>query len=691
MSKSRYLFLLTFIIFSTGIFAQEMFYSRLGGEFVIPAVTTTASGTAWFLLDAEHSTLSYNITYAKLSSAFTAAHLHMGFSDQNGPVIFPITFTGTHAEGTWTNVPDSIIGKIMKEGIYVNIHSANYPDGEIRGQLYVPRGVGYTAAINGNQQVPPNASTNVGTGYAILESGSRIHYSITISGVTDTLKTVSLNDAPAGNVGSSFRTITLTDLSNRTFWNLVPDSALLALFRGNAYFNINSSAFPNGELRGQLVRQGDVYFTLSLSGAEETPPVVTNAKATGWMIMRDDMQSLQYNISYANLSSAYTGSHIHLGDSGVSGPAIIPVPFDSINTAAGILNGIADTTILRMLKGQTYFNIHSVNFSAGEIRGQVKYIWGTPLVAKFGGEQEVPPVSTPAKGTGWFIYTNERLVNDTLSTRRLYYRITVHNLSSAITSASFRIGAPGISGGLIAPITFNDSTVDSWYGSVSDVFLANALRGHTYVNIYTANNPTGEIRGQLKYTKTLSVPVEVSEINVSSTGNRVELNWTTATETNNYGFDVERSKDNFNFVKIGFVPGNGTSTEFRNYQFVDDGLETGKYYYRIKQMDYDGSVTYSRIFEIYVGVPQIYQLSQNYPNPFNPTTTISFMLPVRDKVTLKIYNVLGSEVGVLMNEEKDAGSYIINFDAKNLASGVYFYELRTSSGVSLTKKMNLIK
>jgi photosystem II stability/assembly factor-like uncharacterized protein len=183
-----------------------------------------------------------------------------------------------------------------------------------------------------------------------------------------------------------------------------------------------------------------------------------------------------------------------------------------------------------------------------------------------------------------------------------------------------------------------------------------------------------------------TVPVEL----ISFIGNLVDgnilLNWSTATETNNRGFEIERKTVNYQWEKIGFVPGHGTTAEKQYYSFIDESISPGNYQYRLKQIDYSGTFEYSDIVEVIVGIPTKFSLGQNYPNPFNPTTTIAFTISDVRFTILKVYDVLGNEVATLVNEELPASEYEIEWNASDLPSGIYFYQLQVSSFVE-TKKM----
>lgn len=186
------------------------------------------------------------------------------------------------------------------------------------------------------------------------------------------------------------------------------------------------------------------------------------------------------------------------------------------------------------------------------------------------------------------------------------------------------------------------------------------------------------------------IPVELLSFNVSSAEGKVNLFWTTATETNNSGFSIERKIENQDWKTIGFVSGFGTTIERRSYTFIDDKVTSGKYVYRLKQIDFNGEFEYSNEIEIEVGKPLNFSLEQNYPNPFNPVTTIKFALPVSGNVNISIYNSLGEKVETLTNQFLEAGYHKIEWKANNYSSGVYYYRIE-SGKYSDVKKMILLK
>ncbi len=686
MFKKFNTFLLFFLLTGISInYSQVLFTASLNGNNEVPAVTTKGAATAWAVLSPDMTSLTFHITYAQLDSTFTAAHFHSGKAGANGGVVFPITtFHGNTATGTWNNLPDSIITQLLNGGIYMNVHSMAHPNGEIRGQLHPVNGIGYTAMLNASQETPATTSNATGTAWAVLsDKGSMVSYSITVAGLSSNFSAAHFHVGPTGVSGGVVHPVSFTDSSAIGTWTDVPDTLITKFINNGLYLNVHTTNNPGGEIRGQLTHQGEISFKADLDGDQETPAVTTPALGTAWAVLSSDMKSLSYDVTYANLDSNFTAGHIHLGAKGISGGVIQPLSFMN-NNAMGEWNNLPDSIVKHLIKEDLYVNVHSMKHPGGEIRGQLEMNTGIGFTAHLNGDQETPPVTTNAMGTGWFSLDNDSL----------YFQITFAGLSSAFSAAHFHMAAMGASGGVVKPLSFTDSTLNSVWADISSANLLALVQGNIYVNVHSGNNPNGEIRGQVLFTNVISgnVPVELTSFNVSLNKNSVELLWITATETNNSGFEIERSTDNINFMKIGYIKGNGTSSEYHAYKFIDNKIsKTGKFYYRLKQINLDGTFEYSKVINIALSSPGKFELSQNYPNPFNPITTISFNLPEKAIVTLRVYNILGQQVAVLLNGQKEAGVYQVNFDGANLASGIYIYKLSTNTGISATKKMTLLK
>ncbi|MFQ5650561.1 MAG: cohesin domain-containing protein [bacterium] len=192
-----------------------------------------------------------------------------------------------------------------------------------------------------------------------------------------------------------------------------------------------------------------------------------------------------------------------------------------------------------------------------------------------------------------------------------------------------------------------------------------------------------------------SVPVELASFSARVFENAVALEWLTISETNNFGFDVERSTDGESFTRIAFVQGNGTTTEEHRYEFTDEDVEPGSYTYRLKQIDFDGAFEYSSRLKVELNAPSEFRLAQNYPNPFNPETAIQFSVPVAGRVQVIIYNSLGRAVRELVNSEYAPGTHSVTWDGRDdsgqaAASGIYLYTVKAGQ-FTQTRKMILAK
>lgn len=197
-----------------------------------------------------------------------------------------------------------------------------------------------------------------------------------------------------------------------------------------------------------------------------------------------------------------------------------------------------------------------------------------------------------------------------------------------------------------------------------------------------------------------ALPIQLASFTVvQMTGNQARLTWTTQSETNNYGFEVQKSLSataNFQTIPNSFLAGQGTTTKAHTYSFTDNAAGSGDWYYRLKQQDLDGTVHFSdAVKSVLAGVterplPTEYALNQNFPNPFNPSTVIEFALPRESAVRLEVYNAIGERVSTLISDVRQAGYYTYRFDGSSLASGIYFYRLATNEKAFL-KKMMLVK
>ena len=258
-----------------------------------------------------------------------------------------------------------------------------------------------------------------------------------------------------------------------------------------------------------------------------------------------------------------------------------------------------------------------------------------------------------------------------------------------------------------ATIKYNSSGTEDWVSRFDradngDDWCTGILLddlGDVFVTGYSFGSTSSFDYATIKYEQVV-VPVELTSFTAKVVQNEVVLTWTTATEKNNRGFEVERKVSSkqksvsSQWESIGFVAGYGTTSDPRSYSFTDNNLKNSTYSYRLKQIDFDGSFSFSNEVEVDVNAPLTFSLNQNYPNPFNPSTQISYTIPKDGYVSLKVYNTIGQEVATLVNGNVQAGSHEVTFNPESMgvsiSSGVYYYRLELDGKV-LVKKMMVLK
>ncbi|HXG37605.1 MAG TPA: CHRD domain-containing protein [Bacteroidota bacterium] len=608
------------VVVSTS-YGQIFFTAKLDGSQEVPPVTTTASGTGTFILSRDATQLTYNITVNGLSGPITGSHFHNAPAGVAAGVVKSLTFTNNTSSGVWSvgdatqPLTDSLLSELLRGRLYVNIHTGQYPGGEIRGQVLLSGPVTFTARLEGAQEVPPVSTTAAGTGSVTLNPNGTVTWDATVTGLSGAITGSHFHNGAVGATGGVVKSMTFTNNTSAGTWSAsdqsqpLTDLLLRELVRGRLYMNVHTAANPGGEIRGQVLLSPGAVFTAKLDGTQEVPAVSTAASGTGTFVLSANASQLSYNITVNGLSGPITGSHFHNAAAGVAGGVVKSLTFTN-NTTSGVWSSsdanqpLTDSLLSELLRGRLYVNIHTGQNQGGEIRGQVLLTSVVGFAAKLEGAQEVPPVTTTAAGTGSVRVNTDGTVS---------WDATVTGLSGAITGSHFHNAATGTAGGVVKSMTFtNNTSTGTWTATdgtqpLTDMLLRELVKGRLYMNVHTAANPGGEIRGQV----------------LSSTGVATSV----------------------------------------------DRVETPS-------------------------IPQTFILEQNYPNPFNPTTVIRYSLPgvgARHDVSLRVYNVLGQEVATLVNGLQEGGTYAVQFDARGLSSGMYFYRLSTNSGYSAVKNMMLIK
>jgi photosystem II stability/assembly factor-like uncharacterized protein len=297
------------------------------------------------------------------------------------------------------------------------------------------------------------------------------------------------------------------------------------------------------------------------------------------------------------------------------------------------------------------------------------------------------------EGTGWIagsdVMTNTGLVYHTTN-GGINWTQQIVEPSTSFNAIFFTDNSNGWVVGSGGKIYYTNDGGNAWQFEASNVssglnsvFFINDLAGWAVGN-----------NGVILKTNNAGTPVELKSFSCKIINENIELDWVTATEINNKGFEIQRNKTGersaeTEWEEIVFVNGHGTSTEENSYSFIDENIYPGIYNYRLKQIDFDGSYEYSNIVEVDIQSPDKFRLYQNYPNPFNAGTIIKYSIPQISSVTIKVYDILGNGIETLVNEEKPAGTYKLNWNANNLPSGVYFYKLKAGSFVKICKMILL--
>jgi hypothetical protein len=345
--------------------------ATLDGNQEAPVVATSATGTATFTLSADKTTLAYHVTHTVTGGI--AAHIHLGAAGENGSVIFPLTpfsadMTGTillSSAGDASPSPQSLADALAKGLLYVNVHSTTNPGGEVRGQILNPGDSLYVATLTGAQETPPVTSTGTGHAAVILNATlTSIRYHLDTS-LTPTNAHIHKGIASlAGPIVFPFMPIAQT-IDGTT---AVTDADAADLAAGHFYVNVHTAAHSGGEIRGQLLRPGQVLYAAAMSPANEVPGL-TGSAATGGgqFVLGADKTSLAYEVVINGITP--TAAHIHSGPVGTNGPVVYPLMLAAPGAKGTLTVNAADVTALDT--SVYYCNAHTTANPGGEIRGQI--------------------------------------------------------------------------------------------------------------------------------------------------------------------------------------------------------------------------------------------------------------------------------------------------------------------------------
>ncbi len=503
------LLLSLFIILASGatrlqadhLSSHLLFTAQLRGDQEVPAVTTNARGVASFSLDEKKTTLYLHVSLSNLSGPVTGIHIHDAPSGQNGGVVFDLGgfLSGNRAKGVLRNLTPAIVEKFLTGGYYINVHTADNPAGEIRGQIRLETDQCFTAEMDGTHEVPEVVTDGKGLGiFKYNREQSLLSFSILFRNLSSALTGVHIHNAAAGTNGPVLFDLTPFVVGNRIDGEWEPGSDFRnALLNGQLYVNIHTENHPGGEIRGQIFLSAGIPFDARFSGDQENPSVATPGSGLGIITVSYDLSEVQHYILFDSLSGPVVGAHYHIGNPGMNGGVVLDMTGDtnnSDNTVSGT-RPLSSHVFNLLLTGGLYINLHTDLHPGGEIRGQVYRYAREGYVVEFNGGQEVPPVTTTGTGSGFVSIDRDQ--------SDAYYSFVYSGLEGNYAAAHFHQGGPGVNGGVIFDITTSFDVFGAaqgyWNSDSNPAFAASPLfrSNSVYTNVHTDLHPGGEIRGNI--------------------------------------------------------------------------------------------------------------------------------------------------------------------------------------------------
>jgi hypothetical protein len=364
--------------------------------------------------------------------------------------------------------------------MYTNVHTAANAGGELRGQLVRSGEELFVAALSGVQEVPPVATTAGGAAQLLLDSDGRS--ARLAANTTATLSAAHIHSGMVGTNGPVAVAVTTAAPEMDQAIALTAEQAA-ELTAALSYFNVHTMAHPGGEVRGQFLRPGDTAWPARLTGAQEVPPVSGDATAAGMVVLRANESAIAYRVVHGIMP---TGAHIHTAPGGANGPVAIGLTLPSAGAIVGS-SAVTPAQVADLRAGRWYFNFHTATNPGGELRGQILRPGEVLFTAALSGANEVPPVTTAASGAF-------ALVLNTLGAATFEGNFT--GIPSAM-AAHFHNAPAGMNGPVLYAIPLmGTSLVGVQPFTASDITAL--IAGNVYVNLHTATNPGGELRGQLR-------------------------------------------------------------------------------------------------------------------------------------------------------------------------------------------------
>lgn len=569
-------------------------------------VTSTGSGVVIVKYNADVNELRLYGDYAGLTSPVNGSHIHIGGPGETGPVEIPLQNTGgstgsLSVVATLTDVQETAL---LEGRMYANVHTENYPGGELRAQLTLAgaQAILLTAKMQGAQEVPPTNSTATGSAYALVDNGSdSVYLTGSYTGLSAASVDAHVHHELPGTAGPVIFPVFHSAATAGTVHAMViaTGAQVDSMLAGQAYVNVHTSTHPTGEIRGQLVNEiGAGYFAGELAGTNETTPNQSAARGTVIAVYNSASKTLDITGDYQKLGTAITSAGLFTGAAGTEGTKVVDFTNsgDSTGTIALVAN-ITDAQETELLAGNMYVNVFSVGIASGEIRTQLMPTAGeTHLFRVNLNEDQVR--ANPGDAFGKALVIVDR------TTGMVHATGTFGGINSNITAAHIHGGAVGQSGDVILPLATAQNYprphtgTMSGSGTLAASTVDSMFRGLTYIDVHSAFFTTAPaIRAQLG---DLVLPVRLTSFSGYKQKDQVELKWESAEELNLHHYEVQQlNTTTQQWLTKGTVLAKGGASATA-YAFTDNPAVYADRFaiYRLKMVDRDGTRSYSYMVKI---------------------------------------------------------------------------------------------
>ncbi|HRJ15040.1 MAG TPA: CHRD domain-containing protein [Saprospiraceae bacterium] len=482
-----------------------LFTTDLNGGQVIPSVNNSARGIVTVLISEDRTHISINGVFHGLSGPVTACHIHTGSPTANGPVLINLSnnVSGNRLRAD-IPIPTVFWQKAFIPELYIDVHTAANPNGEIRGHLELMSEEMYSVILNGASEVSPVSTSASGLGLLAYSPGNfTIRYYIVVNGLSGPITAAHIHSGAIGVNGPVVTPLSQglpNVLSGTLSTSSLPVDFFQKLIAGTLYVNVHTNAHPGGEIRGQLSLTKGLTFESLLNGDQEVPPVNSAASGAALAFLSPGLDSITYHVIASGLTP--TTAHLHQGAAGVSGPVTVALQTTSLPNYYTAKVPATGNFVTQLLNSGIYVNVHTAAHPGGEIRGQLEPLLKRVYAFDICSDQVVPPTGSTAIGAAYF--STDRLNS------HFVYRYIVSGLSGPATFARVHEGAPGTNG-----LIFFSVNLPNPVGSGQFPITGNEVQkfesGNSYLIVQTAAHPDGEIRGKIMRGLSCSINVSVED------------------------------------------------------------------------------------------------------------------------------------------------------------------------------------